>query len=103
MKMEAEMVQALTKELTDKGKLIEAGWIGLRLTAFGPGMTDKQLAALRDCFFAGAQHLMAAIMSIMDEDEEPTENDLNRMDMIHRELMVFFEDFKKRHNITDED
>ena len=93
------MVTALTKELTDKGKLVEAGWLGLRLTAFGSGMPPAQLAALRDCFFAGAQHLMASIMVALDQDAEPTDADLERMDKIHGELTAFLEDFKKRHNM----
>jgi hypothetical protein len=102
MKLSEEMLAALTRELIDKGKLVEAGWIGLRLTALSPGMSQAQIAMMRDCFFAGAQHLMASVMSAIDDaDEEPTDDDLRRMDMIHKELENFLEDFKKRHRIEN--
>jgi hypothetical protein len=101
MKLSEEMLAALTRELIDKGKLVEAGWIGLRLTALSPGMSQGQIAMMRDCFFAGAQHLMASVLSSLDPDEEPTDDDLRRMDMIHKELENFLEDFKKRHRIEN--
>lgn len=103
MKLSEEMLAALTRELVDKGKLVEAGWIGLRLTALSPGMSQGQIVMMRDCFFAGAMHLMSSIMATLDlgDEEEPTDDDLRRMDLIDTELKNFLEDFKKRHRLED--
>jgi hypothetical protein len=101
MKIDDKMIVAVTRALVDDGKAIEAGWVGLRLTAFSSGISQGQMGMLRDCFFAGAQHLMASITAVLDEDEEPTEDDIKRMESIDAELKAFFEDFKKRHNIME--
>jgi hypothetical protein len=92
-------LERMTRELTDQGKLIEAGWIGLRLTAIHPKASPDLLTEMRMAFFAGAQHLFGSVMSILEpgEDIEPTENDLKRMDLIHRELETFIEEFKLKH------
>jgi hypothetical protein len=34
--------------------------------------------------------------SIMEEDREPTENDIRRMELIHAELTAFIADFSLR-------
>jgi hypothetical protein len=93
------LLERLTRELVDKGLLIEAGWVSLRIAA---GLIDApkiQLEEMRGAFFAGAQHLFASIMSTLDPDAEPTEKDLERMDKIHRELETFIADYSKRHNL----
>jgi hypothetical protein len=84
-------LERLTKELTNEGKLIEAGWIGLRLAAVPLDAPAVQLHEMRNAFFAGAQHLYTSIMTIMDPGTEPTDNDLKRMEMIHKELDGFTE------------
>jgi len=90
-------LQRLERELVDKGKLIEAGWIGLRLAAIPDSASATQLEEMRNAFFAGAQHLFSSIMSIMDPGEEPTEDDLRRMGSIQDELDDFIEKFELRH------
>lgn len=82
-------LQRLTKELADKGKLIEAGWVALRLAAIPDRAPEIQLREMRMAYMAGAQHLFSCMMSIMDEDREPTDADMNRMDLIHKELEAF--------------
>jgi hypothetical protein len=82
-------LERLTKELTEQGKLIEAGWIGLRLAILPDSVPGVQLDEMRKAFFAGAAHLFASINTILDPGEEPTEADLTRMDNIHRELQAF--------------
>lgn len=86
----------LSRDLTDKGKLIEAGFVGLRLAAIPRDAPDLQVEEMRNAFFAGAQHLFASIMSILDPGEEPTEADLRRMDLIEKELRSFIHDFQIR-------
>lgn len=92
-------LERITKELVDKGKLIESGWVGLRLVAIEPNAPAIQLQEMRMAFFAGAQHLWASVMTFLDEDAEPTEQDLARMDKIETELTEFFKEFATKHGI----
>jgi hypothetical protein len=94
-------LERLSRELTDKGKLIEAGWIGLRIAAVPLDAPAVQLHEMRNAFFAGAQHLFSSIMTILDPGAEATEKDMARMDLIDRELRAFINDFTIR-NIPSE-
>lgn len=87
----------LTEQLTDQGKLIEAGWIGLRIAAVNKNADEIQLHEMRMSFFAGASHLFSSIMAILDPGEEPTAKDMKRLDMIHNELQAFIKDFELHH------
>jgi hypothetical protein len=51
-------------------------------------------------FCAGAQHLFGSIMSVLEPGDEPTDKDLQRMDLIHKELDAFIKDFSLRHTPT---
>lgn len=88
----------LERELADNGKLIEAGWVGLRLAAIPLDAPAVQLDEMRSAFFAGAQHLFASIMTILEPDAEPTDADLRRMDLIHAELEAFIQSFELKHS-----
>lgn len=90
-------LQRLERELVDKGKLIEAGWVGLRLAAIPDNASPVQLEEMRNAFFAGAQHMFASIMSILEPDAEPTDKDLARMGLIDAELRDFIEKFELKH------
>lgn len=85
--------EQLTRELFDKGKIIEGGWQGLRLMAVPPDAPDIQLREMRMAFFAGAHHLMQSIMNVLEPGNEITETDLNRMAMIQKELDEFEKTF----------
>lgn len=89
-------LERLSRELTDKGKLIEAGWVSLRLAAIPPNAPAVQLQEKRNAFFAGAQHLFSSLMTILDPDGEPTADDLKRMDLIDNELREFINDYSIR-------
>ncbi len=89
-----EQLNALAREFTDKGKLIEAGWIGLRIAAVPLDAPQLQIDEMRNAFFAGAQHLFGSIMGILDPGEEPTDADLNRMDLIDKELRDFIRTYE---------
>jgi hypothetical protein len=97
--MDREYLRRFERELVDKGKLIEAGWVGLRLAAIPDGAPKIQLEEMRNAFFAGAQHLFGSIMGILDDDREPTEADMKRMSLIADELETFAKDFSKQHGI----
>lgn len=90
-------IDKATKALVDAGKLVEAGWVGLRITAIPADASEVQLSEMRKAFFAGAQHLFGSIMSFLDSDREPTPNDLRRMTLVHEELEAFVKDFKNEH------
>lgn len=84
-----EKALELSKQLTDHGKIIEGGWLGFRLAVLPDNASPVQVNEMRKAFFAGSLHLFSSIMSILDPGAEPTEKDLQRMDLIHRELMEF--------------
>lgn len=89
-------LERLSRELTDNGKLIEAGWLGMRIACRLEGAPAIQLDEMRNAFFGGAQHLFSSIMTILDPGAEPTDKDLERMDLIDRELKEFINDFSIR-------
>ncbi len=92
--MDKSAVDNLCRELTDKGKLIEAGWLSLKVTIISANAPQIQIEEMRKAFFAGAQHLFSSILSILEPDAEPTEKDLRRMSQISQELNDFIEQFK---------
>lgn len=89
-------VEALGRELTDKGLLIEAGFVMLCKMAMAPDAPASQLIEMRMAFFAGAQHLFGTIMNILEPGAEPTDADLRRMDLIDAELKRFIAEFEAR-------
>jgi hypothetical protein len=99
MTADPEFLHRLERELVDKGKLIEAGWVGLRIAAIPPDAGKAQLESMREAFFAGAQHLFGSIMGFLDDDHEPTDADLRRMDNVNTELTEFIEQFSRKHGL----
>lgn len=93
---QAAIVDAVTKRLTDEGRLIEAGWQTMRTLTLSPNAPDIQITEMRKAYFAGAQHLFASLMCIMGEDGgEPTAEDLHRLDLIDEELKGFVEELRR--------
>lgn len=76
----------VTKELTDKGKLVEAGFAAFAHFVIAKDAPAIQLREMQLAFMAGAEHVFSSIMNILDSGEEPTDVDLRRMDLIHKEL-----------------
>jgi len=89
-------LEALTKQLADDGRLIEAGWVSLRLACDLIDAPADQLEAMRNSFFAGAQHLLGSIMTFLEGDDEATEADVRRLTAIATELDGFIADFTLR-------
>lgn len=91
-------IDAVSKKLADEGKIIEAGWQGFRRMAYKPTTSAHRLSELRVAFMAGAAHLFSSMMDIMDPGrEEPTDDDMRRMDQINAELKRFMDErFGKR-------
>jgi hypothetical protein len=82
-------LERLTKQLANEGKLIEAGWVALRLAAIPPNAPAIQLQEMRMAFMAGAQHLFASMIGMLDPGLEETSDDMRRMDLIDEELDAF--------------
>jgi hypothetical protein len=82
-------LERVTEELTDKGKLIEAGWMAFRIYMIPTYATKDQIIDMRMAFFSGAQHLYGSIMTVLEPGDEPTEKDMDRMRLIHDEMEVF--------------
>lgn len=94
-----EYLANLSRKLADEGKLIEAGWVGLRVTAVPLNASAGQLEAMRGAFFAGAQHLFGSIMTMLEPGTEAETGDLRRLDLIHTELRQFLKEFAEKHHI----
>lgn len=90
--MTNEQATNLIKAFTDQGKIIEAGWVSYRHKIVPASAGAVQIEESRRAFFAGAHHLFASIMTVLDPGAEPTESDLKRMDHINDELDAFMRD-----------
>lgn len=82
-------LERMTRELADKGQLIEAGWIGLRLAAIPLDASATQLDEMHKAYMAGAQHLWSSIMTMLDPGLEETEADMRKMSLIADELQAY--------------
>lgn len=89
-------LQQLHRAFADSGKLIEAGWISLRIVAIPPGAPQIQIDEMRNAFMAGAQHLWASINQFLDSGDEATAADERRMRLIQAELDAFAKELQKR-------
>lgn len=94
----SKLIKELTIKFTKDGKLIEAGWVALRLLTTMENTPEQQLNEMRRCYFAGAQHLFSSIMMMLDPGTESTNADLKRLDMINSELIEWMK--KERESMT---
>lgn len=95
--MKEEIKKAIdnaTKKFVDQGKLIEAGWVSMEISVLPLNASDIQRHEMRKAFFAGAQHLYASIMGMLDEGSTETPNDLRRMELIDKELREFVKELR---------
>lgn len=103
----AKIASEITGRFVDQGCIIELGFAAMLSTAFPDGkwktIPREQVRQLRMAFFGGAQHLFGSLMTMLDDDREPTERDLRRMDLISHELDAFMLEFKQQHGIADPD
>lgn len=81
-----EFLEQTMRRLADEGKLVEAGWLGLRLAVGLENAPADQLREMRLAFLGGAQHLFSSVMTVLDPTSEPTDADLRRMHLISAEL-----------------
>lgn len=84
-----EVIDKIVKEWADKGKIIEGGWLALVATGGLEDAPFQQKQDMRKAFFLGAQHLYACMIGMLESGEEPTKNDMERMEKIMLELEKF--------------
>lgn len=84
----------LHRDLVDRGLLMAAGWVALRLNYIPRDASRQQLDDMRHAFFAGAQHVFATVYHMLDDDREPTVDDLRRMTVIAGELDDWVKEFE---------
>jgi hypothetical protein len=92
-----ELVREVTEKLIKEGKLIEAGFVALKMIAIDKNASAAQISDMRIAFFSGVHHVFSSIMMTLDEGAEPTEADLKHVEMIHKELDKFVKQFKRAH------
>ena len=88
--------EAICRALVDRGNLIEAGFQMLRYSSIDASAPQIQVDEMRMAFFAGAQHLYASILSILEPGQEATAKDLERMTVIATELDKFVQELRDK-------
>ena len=91
-----QFLELLSRRFADEGRLIEAGWVALRIQTIPLDAPAVQLQEMRLAYLAGAQHLFSSIMTILEPGQDETEADLTRMDLIHKELEAFGKELELR-------
>ena len=81
-----KIAAAVTKEAADEGNLIETGFNALRELVIAKDAPRIQVDEMRLAYMAGAQHLWASIMSVLDPGSGETPGDVQRMEKIQAEL-----------------
>jgi hypothetical protein len=84
-----QLAQKLTRELIDRGKLVEAGWATMRVLVLPKDVSSTQVSEMRKAFFMGAEHVFTSIMTMLEMDREPTPLDFQRLDNLQNELEAF--------------
>ena len=95
--MRRGLMEAITRELIDEGRIIEAGFASYKIAVMNPNAGTDQIIETRRAFFAGAQHLFASIMSVLEPGSEPTvciSLSRIRITQIHEELDRFIVELK---------
>ena len=73
----------------DRELLVEHEWISYRMAVIPDNATSGQLQECRRAFYAGASSLLAVLMSVFDEDREPTKRDMQTISLVDAELRRF--------------
>ena len=85
----------VSRKLANEGKLIAGGWAAYCVTTdLKPD--NPQYDELKIAYESGAEHLFSSIMGTLDEDREPTDADMRRMDLIYAEIQDIRERVKLR-------
>lgn len=83
----------LTQDLTDRGLLIEAGFLTFKLLYMAPNLSAAHARDMRIAWFASAHHLWNCVINVLEPEAEPTETDYARMSMIDEEIKRFSDEW----------
>ncbi len=72
-----------------KTKFIESGWREYKQMVVPSTASEVQIHETRQAFYAGATILFHTIMLSLDPGEEPTSDDMQRMEYLQKELDEF--------------
>ena len=71
---------------------VEKIWMEYRQRVIPKHAPPIQLIETRRAFYSGSAALLSILMTQLEADQEPTEADLQMMDLIHQELRQFSQD-----------
>lgn len=91
-----EAVLNLTRDLVDRGMLVEAGFAAFIKVCYPHDLPTEQLRELRIAYMAGAEHLWFSVMNVMDDHQEVTDRDMLRAQHIDDELTAFRAELEQR-------
>ena len=89
----------VARAMVDQGNLLLGGFEILRRMVMSPDAPQIQVEEMRMAFMAGAQHLWGALFQLLNPDqssEEPTPEELNRLEMIQKELEQWEDTIRRR-------
>lgn len=81
--------QDISRDLFNKGLLVAGGFAAFKISILPPGTSPEVEALVQRAYFAGAQHIFHGVMGALDDDDEPTDADLRRMDLVDKELRLW--------------
>lgn len=84
-----EAAAKMTKDLIDGGKPIEAGFAAFAHFVIPKDAPPIQTREMRLAFMAGAEFVFQSIMSTLDPGENPTDDDMKRVEVIHDEIQAW--------------
>jgi hypothetical protein len=87
------MGEAQRRRNADKQPSIAAAWRGYQETVLGPAAPAIQREECWLAFWAGATVLFRALIKSLDQDSEPTDADLARMEALAAEIDAFEKTF----------
>lgn len=98
MKLHDKAGDELVRDLTNNGRLIEAGWVELHQYAITKNAPAAWVRELRMVYFAGAHFLFSHILRTMgsDQSDESAGQDLARLNLISAELDAFAREVEQR-------
>lgn len=94
-----ELASNLVKGLFETGKPVEAGWQIYRLFFLKLPFHEPSYD-LQEAFFVGAEYTFNSMISALDPGEEPTEDDMRRMELLKAEIDQISSTLQLKYEIT---
>ena len=70
-------------------KYIQSGWASYQKCVIPEDASPVQIKETRQAFFSGAAVLFWTLMTGLDEDREPTDDDMRKMEDLQKEIDAF--------------